>query len=84
MADLVDGLTVQQVANESVSMRTDDEQIDRVFLQMADKFARAIGTVQEGRDRVETDLGERLGNFVEVTSIGAGLQVGGLLSINAG
>ena len=44
---LVDGLTQEQVADQSVPVRANDQQIDRVLLEVTDELAGGIGTVKQ-------------------------------------
>ena len=51
VADPVDGLAEEQVADQAVAVRADDQQVDRVASELRDEPAGRIGAVEQDRTR---------------------------------
>ena len=49
MPDPVDCLAEEQVANQAVSVRADDQQVDRVMREMGDELSGGVRPVQQDR-----------------------------------
>ena len=84
MPHSVNGLAEQQVAHQAVAMRTDDQEIDGIFPEVAHELARGVGAVEQNRASTIAALAEGLNQFVQVTCIRAGFPVGGVGAVDPG
>ena len=76
--DPVDGLTQEQVADQAVAVRADDQQVDRVLPEVSDELAGRVGAVQQDRARLVPSVVERRDQIGQVTLVGLGFAVGRL------
>ena len=83
VADPVDGLAQEQVADHAVAVRTDDQQVDRVVPEVADELAGGVGAVEQHRASRVAAIAQRRDQVGQVTLVGPGFAVGGLGAQNA-
>ena len=78
VSDAVNGLPQEQVADQAVPVRADDEQVNRVASQVGDQLAGGVGPVEQDRTGRIAPFAQGVNQPVEVLLVGAGLLVGGL------
>ena len=84
MADLVHGLAEEQVADQAVAVRADDEQVDRLAPELADELPGAVGAVEQDRAGLVALVARGPGRPRQVALVGVGLAVGGLGAVDPG
>ena len=84
MADLVDGLAEEEVADQPVAVRADHQEVDGLALELLDQLGGAVGAVEQDRSGPIALLFEDLDDLVEVSLIGAGLLIGRLRAVDPG
>ena len=78
------GLPEEKVPHQAVTMRTDDQKIDRILPEVCDKLTRGIGAVQQDRAGKIASIAQSQNQLVEVTCIRSGFPVGRVGTVDTG
>ena len=84
VADPVDRLAEEEVADQAVAVRADDQQVHGIVPQVADKLPGGVGAVEQHRAGTITAVPQDLHQLGEVAGVGPRLAVGGFGAVDAG